>query len=35
MLDFDYVCQRSEPSVKAMVYPFRLVELMMTFQILS
>jgi len=22
MLDFDYVCQRKEPSVKAMVYPF-------------
>ena len=23
MLDFDYVCQRKEHSVKAMVYPFR------------
>lgn len=22
MLDFDYVCSRSEPSVAAMVYPF-------------
>ena len=22
MMDFDYVCSRSEPSVAAMVYPF-------------
>lgn len=22
MLDFDYVCSRSEPSVVAMIYPF-------------
>jgi ATP citrate (pro-S)-lyase len=22
MLDFDFVCRRSEPSVAAMVYPF-------------
>ena len=25
MLDFDYVCQRKEHSVKAMVYPFRYI----------